>query len=384
MRLSSIDWSPVCCAIGALLGTEGQALVLPAEETSNRFFPEPARTHIIEIAGEQMATDDIRLTDLTFRYANEQDQARWMAQFSASTIRLDYLPVIEYDPLAYETTRREPRHSLSLERRQPVDSRLTWLISAAGYVGYTDYRSLWIDTFYEQQYGNVRGYQESNPMGVRGDSGLRWPYAGESGILEVHIGYSYDRVVPAFEIDPESFDLVVRPLREELGTFTARISSENVLGDRVRWLNELWLADTTGRDPRLGLQSSANWAPVNRLIARLSAGYAREEPEFEAWFAGGTIEVEPLSFASVFVTGRYYADTGEIENALNTSTAAPGAQTWQVAGGIRCSWQNTTIQLLAGPYHSSFDEVGPGTIVFRNLYRDRDWFLVQGAVSVRF
>ena len=42
------------------------------------------------------------------------------------------------------------------------------------------------------------------------------------------------------------------------------------------------------------------------------------------------------------------------------------------------------LNYLPGPYFTDYDELELGTEPFRNLYKNRDWGLVQMAISVQY
>ena len=78
----------------------------------------------------------------------------------------------------------------------------------------------------------------------------------------------------------------------------------------------------------------------------------------------------------------YYHDTGEIENSLLLSTAAPGLQTRQAGLGLRYLGERSSFSLSVTPLWSDYKPLEAGTRPFTNLYKDRSWVLVQAAWSI--
>ena len=84
------------------------------------------------------------------------------------------------------------------------------------------------------------------------------------------------------------------------------------------------------------------------------------------------------------VSGLYYRDTGEIENSLFISTAAPGLEVWQGGLGLRYAGEKSSFQIAVAPSWSDYDPVAVGTRPFTNLYRDRTFISVQAAWAFEF
>ena len=84
------------------------------------------------------------------------------------------------------------------------------------------------------------------------------------------------------------------------------------------------------------------------------------------------------------IFGLYYSDTGEVENSLFISTAAPGVQTYQGGLGIRYAGKRSSFSLSAAPLRAEYDPVELGTRPFTNLYQNRTWVSVQAAWAIEF
>jgi len=223
-------------------------------------------------------------------------------------------------------------------------------------------------------------YVEPDPKGYNFSGGLRWEYLPASGFLQVLAGYALDVIAPGYEID---YTGLKRGL-EDLNTVTVDLTAENVLTPHVRVLNEGHIIATTARQVRYSYQGSVNLALGERWVLRPYGGYTTEDPKFRAWYFGGSLEYEVLSSLLASVAGQYYRDTGEIENS-NFTTAAPGVQTWRLGFGLRYQLGRSALKVYYAPfYHTIYEPITLQTIFFENLYKNRDFAVVQFAYSYTF
>jgi thiol-disulfide isomerase/thioredoxin len=295
-----------------------------------------------------------------------------------STIGLDYEPA-SFDFLGYPSRVDEARGAGQVSGRWRFHERWTASVGAGIYRGFGDYRSVWLSEYYRQQFSALPGYVSPTPAGHSISAGLRWEYLPASGFVQLDYSYLSDEIAPGYEID---FDGLRRG-RPFLYTHLFRLSFENIIHPRVRLLHEFRRTDTSDRDVRIGYQGSANVALGERWVVRIQGGAASEEPNFDAWYAGGTVEYELAPHWFINLTGRYYEDSGEIENS-NFSNAAPALQAWQIGAGLRYERDGFAVRLQAAPYATRYGASGIGTAFFRNLYRDREWGLLQAAVAMEF
>ena len=119
-------------------------------------------------------------------------------------------------------------------------------------------------------------------------------------------------------------------------------------------------------------------------MLRSTVGYSEEAPRFEAWFVDETLEMDIDEQWYLSLTGRWYTDTGEIDDSLLLSSAAPELETWHIGLGIRWQGANSAVKLFGGPYFTRYGALGPYTEPFHNLYRRRDWGIVQLAFTHQF
>ena len=83
---------------------------------------------------------------------------------------------------------------------------------------------------------------------------------------------------------------------------------------------------------------------------------------------------------SIYFDGRYYKDTGEIENSLFTA-AAPGVISRKLGVGLKWVGDQWSGRFYVAPISSDFEETPSNVDFFQNLYQDRDWTVFQLAFS---
>lgn len=365
-----------------LLGLLLPPAAVAAAETEVAAEPAPPAaafwSHRSAASFEGLFASDVQLTTSALTYRATHGIWEGTVGVGLNTYGLDYEPV-DFDFLGRPERVDEARWSGQFNGRVRVLPRLTLLASAGVFDGFADYRSLWLSTYYAQQFSGLPGYVAPDPGGASVGGGVRWEWLPDAGFLQGDFTYVNEEIAPGYEID---FDGLRRG-RDRLYTAQWRISEEHVLHRRVRLLNEVRLTDTTDRDRRVAWQGSVNVTLGERWTLRPYGGYAEEDPQFEAWYVGGAVEYEVAPGWFVSVSGRYYEDTGEIENS-NFSNAAPGVDTWHAGAGVRHVRGRATFRLFAAPYATRYEPFGIGTAFFANLYRDRDWGLVQAAATFEF
>ena len=336
-------------------------------------------THEIEPDIEAVFSSDILLTQSSLRYGYRRGDNEWDLSVSYSTIDLDYKPV-SFDFLGSSSDLSEQRYSFQSGYRRRLTDRLT-LTSVAGlYDGFTDYRSLWLSEYYAQQFSLLPDYENPDPKGWNASIGIRWEYLPTIGFLDLNIGTMRDNIAPAYDIDQNG---LFRG-RETLYSNILSLATENIWTTRIRSKMEFQTTDTTDRDRRFSFKGSINVALGNQWVLRTFAGYTEENPDFEATYFGGTLEYELTPSLFVNLSGRYYEDTGEIENSLLFSSAAPGLEAYQVGLGLHYHRNSSIFKLYAAPYFTSYDAIDFGTLFFQNLYQDRDWGIIQAAYQIQF
>ena len=301
---------------------------------------------------------------------------------SASDFTFDYKPV-DFDFNGSEITRDEQNYALQLNGRKLLNEQTTLLLGAGVYDGFSNYRSAWLDEYYRQQFNDLTGvvgaelYQTAAPKGINGNVGLRWMYRPSNAFAQLTVSQLQDDVAPGYEID---FDGLRRG-QLVLTTTAISLSTENILTKRIRSLVSLRASQTSQRSWRYGSEIAFNVAIAERWIARLQIGATTEEPGFDAHYGNLAFEYAVNERVSLYLDGRYYEDTGEIENAFLFTNAAPGTTSRKFGLGIK--WTNKTWsgRFYVAPIISHFEETQGNVDFFQNLYRNRDWTVFQLALS---
>jgi thiol-disulfide isomerase/thioredoxin len=337
-------------------------------------------THTVEADTEALVSSDIQVASGLLRYVQEQGPTQWKVDLTYSRYEVDYEPVLSLNPFQAARHLDEDYLSAQLSLRQELGDR--WRLSASGgaYDGYTSFRSLWLAEYYRQQFGVVPTYVAPDPKGFGFSGGVRWEYRPTVGFAEATFSYVNDQIAPGYDFEPP----VLFRGRPFLHTYTPSLKLENVLSPRVRAQHEFQLIIKTGRDPRYAYRGSVNVALGERWVWRTIGGYSQEEPTFEAWFAGSTLEYELTPRWLVSLAGRYYLDTGEIEDSSLLSSAAPGLRTWEIGPALRYAGKRASFKIFAAPHFSDYEPVDIGTRPFANLYKDRTWVSVQAAWAFTF
>ncbi len=339
-----------------------------------------------ELSVESIRADDVALARAAASARLTRGHTEFTFTAAQSAVEFDYEPA-PFDFRGQALTRRESNTALRVAGQHRIaGGAVTALAGLGGYRGYTSYRSAWLDEYYRQQYAPLAGtpgigaFREASPVGRDASLGTRWEYVKGSAFAQLTAGYAQDRVAPGYEID---FDGLRRG-SDTLATASASLSFENVLSRRVRSRLELRLADTSGRERRVGGEAEVRAALGEAWIVRAHLGGARERPTFTSHFGGLALERELAAGLSGYVEGRLYRDTGEIENALLFSSAAPALRSRTLGVGLRRDGERWSWRVAATRLFTEHAPTNPNTDFFRNLYRDRHWLSLQAALSARF
>jgi thiol-disulfide isomerase/thioredoxin len=339
-----------------------------------------ARLQQLEPDFEIASSGDIFLTDSQIKYGQEIGPTEWDVALAYASYDEDYRPYTPVDGLGFPEAIHEDRYGFSTNLRRRVADAWTVLGSGGYYDGYPDYRRVWIANRYRQKYKEPRvpPYEEPHPLGYNVSTGARWEYLPSAGFAEMELGYAHERTAPGYEdsVDTNGVYRLIKN-REQLDTWSVGLSSENILTRRIRTLNELGLSQTTGREPRFTYKGSVNVAVGERWVLRGYGGVATEQPTFDAFFFGLTAEYEVLPSLLLSATGRYYKDTGEIENSISVTSAAPPLQSWEAGMGVRWRVGRSTFRLYAAPFWTDYNRQPGVGLEFTYLYTDRNWGLAQ-------
>jgi len=372
---------------GSSLPSDGSGRIpYPPSDILGFWFAGPL-TQRAEVDTEVAWTSDVFLTESAARFEQDLGKVRWDANVTYNSYDEDYQPFRPADHFGFAEKLHEPRYAGQATVRPKLAESLSLIVAGGAYSGFQDYRRVWLNNYYRQQFANPRfpptpGYEEADPKGWNVSAGFRWEYLPTIAFLEVRGGYNVDDVAPGFVRDPAT-GVAVRG-RARLTTPSLSLSTENVLSSRLRALNEIRLSDTTTRERRISWQGRLKCALGESWVLGPYGGYTTEAPKFEAFWLGLALEFELTRVCTLIAAGHYYRDTGEILDPLVLSSAAPGLQSYEASLGVRFTWSRVTLKLAVGPYSTHYEPVAPASLAFTNLYRDRHWGLAQATLSVAF
>ncbi len=367
---------PAAAAPGPKDNTAPEDLTLATLET------EPQSTHETTLDAAAMIASDVFVTDLLTEYRHKRPSSDYSLGLVYRPTTMDFKS--EYLGLKRDTRLEENFLGVQGSVSSDLNESLTLNLDGGGYDGFQTYRDLWMDEYNrlkagDRNQGGRTGYRSAHPWGYNGSTGLRWEYLPDAGFADAGIAYHYDVVSPGYEGGPP----LVR-LRDTYHTRSGYLSFENVLTRRLRTLVSGRIDDTTDRDVRLTLQGAVNYAIAENWVMRLAAGGAKENPHFTSKSFSVALERDWRStwFAGVF--GRYYEDTGEIENGVANDAAAPPLETYQVGLGVRRQGNRSVIKFDIGPCFSRYEEDPRRNTDLDQLYKDRNWLLLQLAFQHQF
>ncbi len=364
---------PVASAPGTKVNTTpGYDLSLAALEM------EQQGTHETTLDAAAMIASDVLVTDLQTEYRYERPSTEFSLALSYRPTRMDFES--EYLGTKRDTRLEEEFFSVQGGVSSDLNESLTLSVNGGCYDGFQTYRDVWMDEYNRLKAGNgVAGYQSAHPWGYNVGSGLRWEYLPDVGFADAGLSYGYDKVSPGYDGGPP----LVR-LRDTYHTRSGHLSFENVLTRRLRTLVEGRIDDTTDRDPRLTLQGALNYAMAENWVMRLAAGCAKEEPHLTSKSVRVALDRDWRGIWFVGVFGRYYEDTGEIDNGVASDAAAPPLETYQAGLGVRRQGNRSVIKFDIGPCFSRYEADPQRNTDLDQLYKDRNWLLVQLALQYNF
>lgn len=339
-------------------------------------------SHKFSLDFAAMLASDILLTDELLEYRQTRSGSELLLSLSHGHIGLNYVPE---SALEHEASLDEDCYGFQTRGRVRANDRITATVGGGVYYGYMDYRSLWFNEHFRQLFSARQGYETAHPWGYNLAGGARMEYLPAAGFVQADLVYQHDVISPGYEVSLASLPPKLVRFRANYDTISGRLTFENVLTRRLRALQELQVTDTTDRQLRFSLQSSLNYALAEHWVTRLVLSGTKESPHSLAWFASGTLERDWDETWFLSLMARYYQDNGEVENALLVeNTADPPLETFQAGLGLRWQRQRSSLKLLAGPYFTHYEKVGPAISTFPHLYQNRSWFSVQLAFAHEF
>lgn len=377
-KASVMAFAGLCLIAGgpsiALAGEESPS-VDTAESNGNWLESIFDGVNRLDLEAETLDSDDVDIQ----RYGLQFEAQHLVWNYSLTLGYTDY--ELDYRPAVIGSDTDLAERSRSIQANLGVKLKGGWDLDFAArhYDGFAGYRSIWIAEYYRQVFGFFPGYIDPDPEGYSFSLGARYSYlSGHS--VRLSVGYGRDTIAPGYSVGAVGLERS----RPNLYRRSATLSFENVWTPWLKSQNRISYVDITSRDRRLSLSSTWHIALGEDWTLRVQGGYSEEDPEFEAVYGGVAIEWEFAEGWYISLNADLYSDTGEIPNAGLVSTAAPGVDTMQYGVGLRWVGENSAVRLFVAIYENDYEALSPGNQIFRNLYQDRDWTLIQLSYTCQF
>ena len=359
------------------------ALIVPVHAGIEPAGPDPAAgrslpdlfggIQSIDLETEALLSDDIDIWRSALRYSQERQAWSLDAGLSHTDYTLDYQPFARFGGTPARLD--EGTWQADLTFAHQLGDSFEASLGFSGYDGFADYRSIWIAEYYRQTFNFPgSGYYPPDPHGWSVTGGLVWdPAIGTR--LALDLIYGRDTIAPGWTFRTPGNDL--------LETRAAALRWEQALNPRLKSELSFLYNDVTDRDPRYHLQSS--WAAVltDELTLRAQLGAATEDPNFEAYYGGLSLDYQFHDDWSLTLGGRLYEDTGEIESS-GFNTAAPGVKTAELGASVLYDNGDHALRLGVSFFETEYDPVSFANSFFANLYQERDWWTFRLAYSLNF
>ncbi len=329
---------------------------------------------------ESMESSDVEISNTAIEAKADLGGAVGTLSLSRNSNGLQYTPSSS-DLVGVESDRREDSYQLGVDGEIGLSDRSSMLVTLGAYEGFTDYRSIWLDEFYRQQFEPVIGYLAADPQGYSVSIGGRHIYMPATAVLDLTIGFQRDRIAPAYEAIP--FEPLTRG-RSEIETKVIRIASENLVSRRVRIKQQIQFTDTTDRSLRVSYLVESRMAIGEFFVGKASIATTKETSNFVSRHIGLSLEKEIGKGLNVSFYGRRYSDDGEIVDPLILSTASPSLGTTQMGTGIAWQGEQSSFSLSYGRYETEYETLPAISFQFENLYANRNWDFLRISASINF
>lgn len=361
-------------------------------------IPEPLGDSALEAGIEFLAADDIEIVDGVLNYHGSLSDWDYIFSVGAGQFNIDYVPSNSSPFFHFAEKLEENRVSGQIELTRELENYRELSLTVAGYDGFTNYRSIWINNWYQQNFDGFEELEEPNPYGYSATGRYQWDYAPSVGVLRAQFTLARDRIAPGY--DSGAANGGIEPLRDTLNTLAWSVSSENIINARVRTLVEYQLTNQSERELRHSLIGRAHFNLTTDWYLQTSIGYTFEpggDPVFNSvsqelinlsdfqssWGTASLLwEFSPnLTFD---LSARYYEDNGEVETATGFSSAAPDLVSQSAQIGFRYQFQAHALRLSLGWINTDYEEVDRFNADFEGLYRDRDFLNTSISYRINF
>jgi len=335
----------------------------------------------VDVEGEALIASDITVLRTSASYEQERGDITVGATLGYTDFDVDYSgsgPTVD-------SNRSESNRVGQLDLGWKANPNLEITALGRAYDGYPDYRAIWIAEFFRQTSPSQLGYQPPNPWGWAVGAAVAWDMVPGATRVTVDVGYGEGHIVESWgfpAVFPPGPPILERGIAR-LDTVSGGVVWEQAVNGWLKTENSFRISKITDREPRIQVQTSWAAALGQKVTVRVNAGATRERPDFEAYYAGGLVDVELLPAWHVSLHGRYYSDTGEIETSGRT-TAAPDLQSYEIGASLLYDKGDLAVRVYGGLFPSFFGALDVENFVFGDLYRDREWWVTRLAISYSF
>ena len=333
----------------------------------------------VSASSEWMSASDVQLldSDVTVRWRTFDRDVSATAGWAP--IVMDYIPSAA-NLIGVPADLDSNRTSWQFTWREGLEDRWRWNLSAGGYEGFTDYRSLWLEEYYRQLFSGVIGYRPADVGGANASIGGTYEYLPQCGMINWSLAFQTDDASPAYE-KPIGGNLIRGVSSYE--TWRFGLGSEHVLSPTARFKQDAAAFQTTARDWRYVYRGETVWALADEWSLR-SAMEGSLEGDFHSAAASLMMERDWDARWFLGIQARVYRDNGQVIDPQIVSSSSPPLDSLQMQLTLRHEGEQIVWRFAVGPYLTEYGAIGPGNRTFDTLYRDRDWLSMQAACTWRF
>lgn len=338
-----------------------------------------AENFMTSISSEWLSASDVSLLDTDFTLRRRTLDRDISASFGWAPIEMDFIPSAS-NLIGTPADLDDARTSVQFTWREALEETWRWNVSAGGYDGFTDYRSLWLEEYYRQLFSGLPGYRAADVRGANASIGGTYEYLPQCGMINWNVAWQSDDVSPAYE------KLIGGPLVRGVShyeTWRFGLGSEHVLSPRIRFKQDAAFYHTNDRDLRYVYRGETAWAMTDEWSLRSSMEGSLED-DFHS--AAVSLMMERDWNAQWFLgfQVRAYRDNGQVIDPQLMSSSSPSLDSLQLQFTVRHEGEHLVWRLSAGPYLTRYGALGTANQNFDTLYRDRDWLSMQAACTWRF
>lgn len=332
-------------------------------------------------------------TDADLIFADDVEIQRYSAEYDVTwgntTFGISYSRTL-YDvdfsgPGLFDTNLTDQTDNYSLSLAHDWNDTYSSSISLSGYQGFTSFRSLWFPEFFRQNDGAFPGFRElGDPFGISVALGNTYTFANGIDSVNVGLSYSRDRIVPAQQgdFDPfTGFEIITGD--DTLDTVAVSVTGNFYLTNKITTEWSARVSFVSDRDARTQLRVRAAWSILDNLTLRGEYGVTIEQPDFDAFFGGLTLDYQISNNFALSVGYRLYTDSGEVTTA-NFNTSAPGFDSSEVSASLLWTSGGHSVRASVAYLDTEFDPVLFANANFEQLFSDREFIAARLAYTYAF